>query len=77
VFVRGFRANHAGARELLAEAFEAMERASRHSVVVLEGHLSTGFADLDTMTQGLRRGSLVVLAGSMGMGKTAMALNLA
>jgi replicative DNA helicase len=29
------------------------------------------------MTQGLRRGSLVVLAGSTGMGKTALALNLA
>jgi len=65
------------ARELLAEAFEALERASQHPAVVPEGHLSTGFVDLDTMTQGLRRGSLVVLAGSTGMGKTALALNLA
>jgi len=65
------------ARELLAEAFEEMERASQQPAVVPDGHLSTGFADLDAMTQGLRCGSLVVLAGSTGMGKTALALNLA
>lgn len=65
------------ARELLAEAFEEMERASQQPAQVPEGSLLTGFAGLDAMTQGLRRGSLVVLAGSTGMGKTALALNLA
>lgn len=65
------------ARELVADAFEGMERASQRPAQVPEGHISTGFADLDAMTQGLRRGSLVVLAGSTGMGKTALALNLA
>ena len=65
------------ARELLAEAFEEMERASQQPAQVTEGSLFTGFAGLDAMTQGLRRGSLVVLAGSTGMGKTALALNLA
>ncbi|NDG76107.1 MAG: hypothetical protein EBX49_12475, partial [Synechococcaceae bacterium WB8_1B_136] len=39
--------------------------------------LKTGFWVLDVMTQGLRQGSLVVLAGSTGMGKTSLALNIA
>ena len=57
------------ARELLAEAFEEMERVSQQPAQVADGRLPTGFAGLDAMTQGLRRGSLVVLAGSTGMGK--------
>jgi replicative DNA helicase len=65
------------ARELLAEAFEEMERASQQPAQVPDGRLPTGFAGLDAMSQGLGRGSLVVLAGSTGMGKTALALNLA
>ena len=59
------------ARELLAESFEVMERASQQPTEVPEGYLSTGFADLDAVTLGLRRGSFVVLAGSTCMGKTA------
>lgn len=38
---------------------------------------STGFVDLDRMTNGLQRQNLVVLAGRPSMGKTAMALNMA
>jgi len=41
------------------------------------GRILTHLWDLDAMTQGLRRGSLVILAGSTGMGKTTFALNLA
>ena len=35
------------------------------------------FYDLDAMTQGLQRGSLIVLAGRPAMGKTSLSLNIA
>lgn len=38
---------------------------------------STGYPDLDNVINGLQRGSVYVLAGSTGMGKTALALNMA
>jgi replicative DNA helicase len=65
------------ARELVAQAFDGMEQVWQEPRVASTDRLSTGFSDLDAMTQGLSRGSLVVLAGSTGMGKTALALNLA
>ena len=39
--------------------------------------VATGFADLDRMMSGLQRGSLVVLGGRPGSGKTSLALNIA
>ena len=36
-----------------------------------------GFYDLDAMTQGLQRGSLIVIAGRPSMGKTSFAINIA
>ena len=65
------------ARELVIQAAEILEAATSASTGPLATHLSTGFEELDAMTQGLQRGSLVVLAGSVGMGKTSLALNLA
>ena len=45
------------------------------------GKYSTGvpvsFDDLDAMTQGLQRGSLIVIGGRPAMGKTSFAMNLA
>jgi replicative DNA helicase len=65
------------AKELVAQAFDGIEQVWKEPREASTDLLSTGFADLDAMTLGLRRGSLVVLAGSTGMGKTALALNLA
>ena len=39
--------------------------------------ISTGLADLDKMMGGLQRSDLVILAGRPGMGKTALATNIA
>lgn len=39
--------------------------------------ISTGFVDLDKMTQGMQRGDLIIVAGRPSMGKTAFALNIA
>jgi replicative DNA helicase len=39
--------------------------------------LATGFTDLDSMTSGLQKGDLVIVAGRPSMGKTAFALNIA
>jgi len=39
--------------------------------------IETGFDELDRMTSGLRRGSLIVIASRPSMGKTTLALNIA
>lgn len=39
--------------------------------------IPTGFADIDSITSGLQRGEVIVLAGRPSMGKTTFALNVA
>lgn len=39
--------------------------------------LATGFVDLDRITNGLKSGEMVVIAGRPSMGKTALAMNIA
>ncbi len=39
--------------------------------------LPTGFTDFDSMTHGLNRSNLIIVAGRPGMGKTSFALNIA
>ena len=57
------------ANQAMAEAMAAREG----SAVAVK----TGFDDLDRLTGGLRPGDLVVLAARPGVGKTALALNMA
>lgn len=57
------------------EFLEELERRQR-SGQKLPG-LSTGYADIDTMTGGLEPGKLYILGGRPSMGKTALALNIA
>ena len=58
---------------IISTTFENIEKSSL-------GKYSNGvpvsFYDLDSMTQGLQRGSLVVIAGRPSMGKTSLATNL-
>lgn len=53
--------------------YEAEERA-RSGRAVLD--FSTGFRDLDYVTEGLERGTYVVIGAAPGMGKTAFALSM-
>lgn len=39
--------------------------------------ISTGFIDLDRLTNGFKKGNLIVLAGRPAMGKTSLAMNIA
>ena len=39
--------------------------------------MATGLADLDRMMGGLQNSDLIILAGRPGMGKTALATNIA
>jgi len=43
----------------------------------IPGCVETGFTELDAMTGGLNAGELIIIAGRPGMGKTALAANIA
>lgn len=43
----------------------------------IPGCVETGFTELDSMTGGLNAGELIIIAGRPGMGKTALAANIA
>ena len=62
-------------KDTLVESFERLDELQR-SGDDLRG-LPTGFVDLDRILAGLQRSNLVVLAARPGMGKTALALNIA
>ncbi|MBR46490.1 MAG: replicative DNA helicase [Rhodospirillaceae bacterium] len=67
----GFRAFHAPLREAVDMITQACKR---------DGNLSgstTGFIDMDKLLGGLHASDLIILAGRPGMGKTALATNIA
>lgn len=60
---------------ILTESFDRMEELHRNKGA-LRG-IATGYRDLDTMTAGLQRSDLVILAARPAMGKTTLVTNLA
>ncbi len=60
--------------DILTTAFTDIE--SRSVGLVLPG-LSSGFYDLDAMTQGFQRSDLIIVAGRPSMGKTSFTMNVA
>ncbi|MDR2870164.1 MAG: replicative DNA helicase [Deferribacteraceae bacterium] len=60
---------------LIAPMYQELERLGREGADVTG--LPTGFIDLDAKINGLQRGSLIIIAGRPGMGKTSFALNMA
>lgn len=60
--------------ELLTDIFfELKQRSLKPSV----SGLTSGFFNLDSLTQGFQKSDLIVIAGRPGMGKTALSLNIA
>lgn len=62
-------------RQALREVFDDVQW--RHANGGRMSGTPTGFTALDEMTGGLQAGHLIVLAGRPGMGKTALAMNIA
>jgi replicative DNA helicase len=60
-------------KQLLTEAFEAIDRREGHHIT----GLPTGFAEIDDLTCGLQNGEMIVIAGRPSMGKTSFAMNIA
>ena len=60
--------------ELLTDIFSKLNKKSSNPS--LPG-LSSGFYELDSLTQGFQKSELIIIAGRPGMGKTALSLNIA
>ena len=62
-------------KEALAESFDRLDELQKNASG-LRG-VPTGFADLDNALAGMQNSNLLILAGRPGLGKTALALNIA
>lgn len=62
------------AREVAKTTFEQIETRNKKGGLI---GLSTGLTDLDENTGGLHPGELIIIAGRPGMGKSALAVNIA
>lgn len=69
------QSGYAQLADVMDGALDEIESISNRSGRIVG--VPTGFADLDLLTQGLQAGQLWVIAGRPGMGKGALALNLA
>ena len=61
--------------EVIMATLKTVERLHEHKQLVTG--VPSGFDDLDRLTAGLQPAELIILAGRPGMGKTALALNMA
>jgi len=71
----------------ITQGFQSLDQIVQHSFGSIDNlynqgrhdvtGLATGFYELDTMTSGLQKGELIVIAGRPSMGKTALAINIA
>ena len=70
-----FRPSFYKMRDLLVESLKDVERLYERKELITG--VPTGFHDLDRLTAGFQRSDLIIVAGRPGMGKTALALNIA
>ncbi len=61
--------------DILPNTFNEIEEFHRRGGQITG--LATGFSELDTLTAGMHKGDLIIVAGRPSMGKTAFALNVA
>ena len=62
-------------KDILTDTYRTVEEAYENKALVTG--VPTGFKDLDQKTSGFQSGDLIIVAGRPGMGKTALALNIA
>lgn len=62
-------------RDVVKESFKKIESAAEHDGFITG--IATGFTDFDRLTTGLQPSDLIIIAARPGMGKTALALNIA
>lgn len=62
-------------KQLVASAIDSIERYHQSQGRIMG--LSTGFVDLDKMTDGMHPGDMIVIAARPSMGKTSLAMNIA
>ncbi|HEU5187257.1 MAG TPA: replicative DNA helicase [Candidatus Saccharimonadales bacterium] len=72
---KSLRQDLASLEQILTESFDRMEELHRNKDG-LRG-IRTGFRDLDSLTAGLQRSDLIILAARPAMGKTTLVTNLA
>jgi len=68
------RPSYYSTREIMQDTFKAIEQLYERKELVTG--VPTGYIDLDTMTAGLQKGDLLIVAGRPSMGKTAFGLNI-
>jgi replicative DNA helicase len=62
-------------KDVVIRTFEQVTEAAERKEKITG--LPTGFTKLDKLTAGMKAGELIIIAGRPGMGKTALALNIA
>lgn len=71
-----FRSDYTDISLLIRQAISEIEEVSNKEGVSMSG-IPSGFGDLDRITSGWQKGTLLILAARPGMGKTAFALTMA
>lgn len=70
------RQGFSAVRPIAENVFAKIQEFAHRDSNALTG-LATGFRDLDTITSGLQKGDLIIVAARPSMGKTALCLNIA
>lgn len=70
-----FRSGFARVDQIVVDSFGTIDNLYMRGAA-LSG-IPTGFSELDTLTSGLQRGDLIIIAARPSMGKTALAINIA
>ena len=61
--------------DALKDAYDRIDQRSKRDSLAISG-LATGFADLDSITAGLQKSELIIIAARPSVGKTAFSLNV-